>query len=223
MKGQIIVIEGCDGVGKNTQSKLLQKKLEDNGIQSIVRSFPSYSQPQAGPVEEYLRGKLGGITDLSSQQISVLYLVDMFISYKLEKWDELLEDGTWIIMDRYAESNMIYQASKCKSIDEAMGIIRYITYAGYSLFSLPKPSAVIYLDVSQNISSKLRHARGNNTDIHENDEEYMKKVQYFGLKIADMLDWEIIHCDNNDHTFIKEANEILLDIWDRLTTKLNYL
>lgn len=222
MRGHIIVIEGCDGVGKETQSKLLQKHLEEHGIHSIVRSFPSYNQPQAGPVEEYLHGKLGNITDISSQQISVLFLVDMFVSYNLEKWDEILDSGTWIIMDRYVESNMIYQASKCETLDEAMSIIRYITYAGYGVFGLPKPSAVVYLDVSKDTSSKLMNARGNATDIHESNDEYMTKVHNFGLKIANMLEWEVITCDNEDHTFIKEKRDIHLDILSHLMSKINY-
>ena len=221
MKGKIIVIEGSDGCGKETQSKLLQQHLEKNGIQSIVRSFPSYGKPQAGPVESYLHGELGDITDMTSQQISVLFLTDMFVSYKKEKWNDLLENGTWIIMDRYVESNMIYQASKSSSLEEAMHVIRYITYAGYEIFGLPKPDAVVYLDVSFETSQKLLNKRNSSSDIHESNDEYMKKVHQYGKKIAEMLEWDIISCDDVENKFIKRINEIQFDIFACLMTKFN--
>lgn len=216
MKGQIIVIEGCDGCGKETQSYLLQKSLEANGIKSIVRSFPSYGKPQAGPVECYLSGKMGDICDMTPQQIPMLYIIDMFTSYRLEKWDEILESGTWIIMDRYVESNIIYQASKCDDITEAFNVIRYITDKGYNVFNLPKPSDVFYLDVSEAISTKLIATRNQKKDIHESNNDYMKKVHEFGLHIANTLEWHIISCDNDDHTSIKDKHLIQQDILSRL-------
>lgn len=215
-KGRIIVIEGCDGCGKETQSKLLQESLRAKGIDSIVRSFPSYGQPQAGPVESYLSGKMGDINEMSPQQISILFIVDMFTSYRMEKWDDILDSGTWIIMDRYVESNILYQASKCDDITDAFNIIRYITNKGYNVFGLPKPDYVYYLNVSENISSQLITSRGAKKDIHESNQEYMKKVHDFGLHIANTLEWLLISCDNEDHTFIKDKESIQQEILHRM-------
>lgn len=215
-KGRIIVIEGCDGCGKETQSKLLQESLRTKGIDSIVRSFPSYGQPQAGPVEIYLSGKMGDINDMTSQQISILFIVDMFTSYRVEKWDEILDSGTWIIMDRYVESNILYQASKCDNMTDAFNIIRYITNKGYTVFGLPKPDYVFYLDLSNDISTRLLNNRGLNKDLHESNYEYMKKVHEFGLSIANTLEWNVISCDNEDRTFIKDKNLIQQDILTKL-------
>lgn len=212
MRGKIIVIEGSDGCGKETQSYLLQKSLKEKGINSIVRSFPSYGKPQAGPVESYLSGDMGDISDMTPQQIITIYLVDMFVSYKLEKWDDILDSGTWIIMDRYVESNILYQASKYDDISEAMNIIRYIMNKGYNVFSLPKPSLVLYLNLSESIATQLIINRNNKKDIHESNQNYMTKVHSFGLDIAKTLEWFIISCDNELHTSIRAREEIQKDI-----------
>ena len=45
MSGKIIVIEGTDCSGKETQAKLLEKRLNDLGKKSINFSFPMYDTP----------------------------------------------------------------------------------------------------------------------------------------------------------------------------------
>ena len=45
MKGKIIVIEGTDCSGKETQSKLLINKWNEEGLQTSYLGFPNYSSP----------------------------------------------------------------------------------------------------------------------------------------------------------------------------------
>ena len=45
MTGKLIVIEGTDCSGKNTQSILLAKKLNAMGYKAINLSFPMYDTP----------------------------------------------------------------------------------------------------------------------------------------------------------------------------------
>ena len=45
MRGKLIVIEGTDCSGKETQSKLLIEKLRNEGVQIDIYSFPSYETP----------------------------------------------------------------------------------------------------------------------------------------------------------------------------------
>ena len=52
MKGKYIVIEGTDSSGKETQSKLLEKRLKDKGIKCIRFSFPMYDTPTGKIVED---------------------------------------------------------------------------------------------------------------------------------------------------------------------------
>ncbi|MGL5936124.1 MAG: hypothetical protein ACRCZI_10955, partial [Cetobacterium sp.] len=62
--GKLIVIEGTDSSGKETQTELLFKKLSEK-IEKIRKiSFPNYESPACAPVKMYLAGEFG--TDASS-------------------------------------------------------------------------------------------------------------------------------------------------------------
>ena len=211
MRGKIIVIEGADGCGKETQSKLLKTYLNmTEGIKTIRCSFPQYTTKGAGPVELYLGGKLGSINDMTYMQISSLYAVDRLCAIKSQKWDELLDSGTWIICDRYVESNIIYQASK--DMEHAKEITEGIKKLEYDLLGIPKPDIVIYLDLDEAISEELIKDRGNKTDIHEQDTEYMKKVHECGVQIAKDEGWTIINCNSFDRTDILPRPDIAAKI-----------
>ena len=56
-KGKLIVIEGPDCSGKETQSNLLVNKLNLMGIKSINLSFPMYNTPTGRIIGEAFLGK----------------------------------------------------------------------------------------------------------------------------------------------------------------------
>ena len=64
MAGKIIVIEGTDCSGKETQSVLLEKKLKEQGKKCIKFSFPMYDTPT---------GKVVGGAYLGKEEISKSY------------------------------------------------------------------------------------------------------------------------------------------------------
>ena len=124
MKGKIIVIEGTDCSGKETQSKLLEKHLNDHGIPCIRMSFPAYDTPT---------GKIVGGPYLGKQEICDTYFdeesasVDPYISclyyaadrkYNLPKIMKYLKQGFIVLLDRYTTSNMAHQGGKILDDDE---------------------------------------------------------------------------------------------------------
>ena len=215
MRGKLIVIEGTDGCGKETQSKLLEKYLvETMGINVIRCSFPQYDNKSAGPVELYLNGELGSINDMTYLQISSLYAIDRLCTVISQKWNELLENGTWIICDRYVESNIIYQTSK--NMDNKSDIIFDIKFLEYHMLKIPMPDMIFYLDLEDSVSQELIKNRNQKTDIHEQNLEYMKKVHECGLMIALQEGWNVIDCNTCDRKSILPKNEI----HDKIVEKL---
>ena len=69
--GVFITIDGTDGSGKATQTKLLVERLtrEGRGVQTI--SFPQYGKKSAGLVEEYLSGTFGTALDVGPYASSI--------------------------------------------------------------------------------------------------------------------------------------------------------
>ena len=111
MEGRIIAIEGCDGVGKETQAKLLSKTLTKRGIINRIIHFPTYGTESAIPVEIFLQGKL---KDLSPVEISMLFALNRSVELRKLNIEEKVEAGEFFIFDRYVSSNIITNAANLK-------------------------------------------------------------------------------------------------------------
>ena len=57
MKGKLIVIEGTDCSGKETQSKLLLERLKKEGFKIEAFAFPNYNSPTGRIIGECYLGK----------------------------------------------------------------------------------------------------------------------------------------------------------------------
>ena len=80
-KGKIIVIEGSsDGIGKSTQLELLKEHLIKEGYEIVNHHFPSYHTYHGVPVEKYLQGEYGKVSELSPYFINSLYAQDRAIT-----------------------------------------------------------------------------------------------------------------------------------------------
>ena len=218
MRGKLIVIEGSDGCGKETQSRLLEEALKKNGIDVIRISFPFYTSESAGPVKMYLDGKLGEKEKLTPKQITTLYAVDRLCIIKQLHIEEELESGKWIICDRYVESNMIYQAARARDGFEKRVIVSDIAKFEYEDLKIPGPDIVFYLKLDRSVSKKLLEARDDLTDIHESDDDYLKAVSATGIELAQIYDWDIIDC-NDAENGIRSKESILEDILSIIDTE----
>ena len=84
--GKIIVIEGLDGSGKATQTKLLYEKLLAAGKQVRRLEFPDYENPSSALVKMYLSGDFGkDPADVNAYAASAFYAVDRVASF-LQVW-----------------------------------------------------------------------------------------------------------------------------------------
>ena len=100
--GKFVVIEGLDGSGKSTQSKLLTERLKKEGREVVTIDFPQYGTKSAGLVEEYLNGKYGTAEQVGPYRASVFYACDRYdASSKIKKW---LSEGKIVVSDRYIVS-----------------------------------------------------------------------------------------------------------------------
>lgn len=191
--GKIIEIEGTDGSGKETQANLLAKKLNNLGIDTLVVSFPDYDSPSSIPLNNFLHGKLGDRDNLTPIEISMLYAFDRSYTFRVKQLKEKLNDGTWLIFDRYVGSNLIYNTTDLHGTDLSK-TINQIEKLEYRILELPKPDHVFYLYVPRVSSKVMIENRGLEKDINEANDKYMAKVSRHGLDIAKYMHWNIIDC-----------------------------
>jgi len=105
MIGVLVNLEGIDGCGKSTQSKLLLEKLEEEGEKVIILKEPT-KRPHGQKLWDVLHGK----RKASNEEILELFVLDRK-QHVEEKIQPALDDGTVVLMDRYYYSSMAYQVA----------------------------------------------------------------------------------------------------------------
>ena len=219
--GKLIIIEGTDGSGKQTQTGLLYEKLcEIKGREKVKKiSFPNYDSKASEPVKMYLAGEFGEKADsVNAYAASVLFSVDRFASFKTE-WEEFYSSGGIVLSDRYTISNMIHQASKIKDREEREKYLDWLVDLEWNKIGIPEPDLVFFLDIPFDVSQKLMQNRKNKItgdkvkDIHEQDAEYLRNAYNIAKELAMKYKWNIVDCVENDSLrSIEEINGRMMEI-----------
>ena len=214
-KGKLIVIEGaCDGIGKSTQFDMLKDRLAKE-YKIVTHHFPSYGTKQASDVEKYLNGEYGDIDSLDPYFINKIYAYDRKVT-----WDEELKDkyndNYVILLDRYTTSSIIYQSCLMNKEDKIKFIDDVYKYE-FEELKIAKPDKVIFLTAPYDLIKEFRSKRNNKLkeDIHESNNDFLKKVYDNASFIANYLGWDIVNCSNeNNDNFrgIKDINDEIYKI-----------
>ena len=213
MNSKIIVIEGLDGSGKATQTQILAEKLANQAKKVRKLEFPDYANPSSSLVKMYLGGDFGDKPeDVNAYAASAFYAVDRVASY-MQFWKKDYADGSVILSDRYATSNIIYQMSKLPE-NEWDSFIEWQADFEYKKLGIPQPDKVIYLDVDPKVSQKLMEKRynGDNSkkDLHEKNLNYLLECRKSAIYAAQKCGWTVIDCCENGE--IKAIEKIAKEI-----------
>ncbi|MEG2930874.1 MAG: thymidylate kinase [Ruthenibacterium sp.] len=198
--GKLIVIEGLDGSGKATQTKLLYDALCKRGERTMQITFPNYDSPSSAPVKMYLGGQFGAKPgDVNAYAASSFYAVDRYASYKTV-WGEFYKSGGTVVSDRYTTSNAVHQCSKLPRA-QWDAFLDWLFIFEYEQIAIPAPDVVIYLDVEPDVSQQLMTARYHGDeaqkDIHEKDTVYLQSSRSAAQYCAQKLDWRRVACTEN--------------------------
>ena len=155
----LVNLEGIDGCGKSTQSKLLLEKLEGEGEKVIILKEPT-KRPHGQKLWDVLHGK----RKATNEEILELFVLDR-IQHVEEKIQPALDDGTVILMDRYYYSSMAYQVAGGIDVEE---IREKHVFA-------PKPDVVLIFDLP--VSVALERVKGHSDADEFEKEEHLEKVR----------------------------------------------
>lgn len=200
MNGKLIVIEGLDGSGKSTQEELLKNRLLDCGVKVNSIKLPNYDDPACEPVKMYLSGRFGNKPDdVNAYAASAFFAVDRYVSFNCY-WKSAYLNGEVFIADRYTTSNAYHQLTKT-DMCEWDSYLEWLEDFEYNKMGIPKPDAVIYLDMPIEVSQKLMTGRykGDETkkDIHEKDVAYLNSCRTAAEYACQKLGWKHIECSRN--------------------------
>lgn len=159
MLTKLVVIEGIDGSGKETQIKLLKEELGCTVFKYPTRSYQM--------LNDYLEKKIS----IDPKSLLLLFLAD--IAQEQEEIKKALNNNKLVVLDRYVFSTIAYE---CNGIDYEHGK-KIIESVGYL-----KPDAVILLDIDARVSQE-RKRKQKELDRYEEDIAYLAKVRLNFLKL----------------------------------------
>jgi len=227
---KIIIIEGTDCSGKETQSKLLKKRLEQNGKKAYIISFPNYDSPTGKIIGGPYLGKKSitegwfkeGAPNVDSKISELLFATDRL--YNLKKIEEKLKEGYTIIIDRYTYSAMAHQGGKIENQQERFEFYKWVETLEFDFLKLPKPDIKIFLHMPYEAETLLRKNRKNKElDENEKDTQHIKNAEKAYFELAEIYDFDIISCEKtkrvNTLEDIKKPEEILEEIWQLIKKK----
>ena len=193
MKGKLIVIEGIDGSGKSTCAKNLAEKLNSINIKTIYTFEPTHSHYGA----KLRDGMLS--EDLDAEAELLLFVKDRkeHIEYMIKP---ALEEGYFIILDRYFYSSIAYQGAKGIDINRIINMHKDF---------IIKPDIVFIFHLPIDIALNRIISKRGIADRFEN-ETYLKKVD----KIFHSFNEPFIYHIDTDKD-IKIINDELFNILEK--------
>jgi dTMP kinase len=192
-RGFFICIEGLDGCGKTTQSKLLAKRLKES-YDAIYTAEPSRGKIGRFIRKHFLHSRKRG----SSIIEALLFAADRF-DHVTNEITPALNNGKLVVSDRYLYSSLAYQGGA--GLD-----LRWIEQINVHAV---KPDLAIFIDVKPEIVIKRLKPK---KSVMENLQT-LRKVREVYLSFVDK--GELLKLDGN-----KSRSEVADDL---LTAVLSFL
>ena len=105
ISGKFITLEGGDGTGKSTQARMLEDYLKAQNVDVLLTREPG-GAPGADEIRELLLTGDPDRWDVIGE--TLLFYASRRNHLRLTVWPAM-ENGKWVISDRFADSTMAYQ------------------------------------------------------------------------------------------------------------------
>lgn len=195
-EGLFIALEGIDGSGTTTHTKLLSKWLRKKGLE-VVETHEPTDERIGRLIRKILRD-----TTVSPAIDALLFAADR-IDNTVNKIQPGLDKGKIVITDRYVESSFAYQCSSGLDPDWVQNLNRYAL----------TPDITFLLDLSPKIAlARKRRPKPKEKFEHVN---FLEKVRQTFLERAQQNKFVII---NAEVSVIAVQNKIQEHVGQLLTT-----
>ena len=228
-KGVLVVIEGTDCSGKETQTNRLVERLKEESVKVGRFSFPNYDSPTGKIIGACLLGTPAMTAELLKMNssffaegggnIDPLAACDFYAAdrrYNLPILNRLLEENEIVIIDRYVTSNMAHRGGLLNSKEERCKIYDKIDRLEYDINELPRPDKTVLLYLPLAYAKILKQKRKELPDEAEQNEEYLKRGEEAYLELADIYNYDIINCVSNGE--IRTIEDINNELYEKIVS-----
>lgn len=228
MRGKLIVIEGTDCSGKQTQTQKLVENLNKRNIKTKAFGFPRYDTPTGKIIGGAYLGKpaIGegyfpeGAPNVPAKVAALYFAADRL--YNIKEINRALDMGYNVVLDRYVESNMAFQGGKIFNSQERLEMYCFLESLEYDLLKLPRPDIRLFLYMPYEQACILKQQREEPMDEHEKDEKVLRNAEQSYKEIARLYKYVTINCakENKIKSIEEISKEVLVEVRKKLPTKL---
>ncbi|MFT5356821.1 MAG: dTMP kinase [Polyangiales bacterium] len=194
IEGLFIALEGVDGAGTTTHTRILRERMRGRGL-------PTHStrEPSDGPIGTMIRQILSGrlvVPGVSGPRppswttMALLFAADRTDHVEAEIVPNLM-DGVTVLSDRYVHSSVAYQSLSSGGGEDAIRWVREINAEAR------RPDLTLVLDVSAETARERRDDRGGRAELYEYDELQVSLAAFYANIEQYFPGENIVHVDAN--------------------------
>ncbi len=185
MKGKFVTFEGCEGVGKSRQIKLLEEYLSENGVKYFLTREPGGTDVSEQIRKILLDGKNAEMTDRCEALLYAASRAQVVSETILPR----LNAGELVFCDRFVDSSFAYQG-KARNLG-----YKFIEEINSFVLECCMPDVTIFLDLSPE-QAFLRKGGADMTDRLETSGTDFHRAVYKGyLELAEKHKDRIVRID----------------------------
>jgi dTMP kinase len=195
MSGHLIVFEGLDQSGKQTQAEMLRDRLKAEGRKARLVSFPDYGTS----IGEEIARALQGEREYGPDVMQLLYVANRYERKPdLLRW---LEGGLILVCDRYVASSIAYGEAQGLDPEWLSEVQRF----------LPEPGTTIMLDIAPETAVQRKSF---DRDRYERDLALQARVRESYRRQAGEQGWIMLDGE-------RSKDEIAADVFTAVATRLS--
>jgi dTMP kinase len=196
MSQSLIVFEGLDQSGKQTQAELLRDWLKKEGHRARLVSFPDYGTS----IGEEIARALQGERDYGPEVMQLLYVANRYERKPdLQRW---IDGGLILVCDRYLASSIAY--------GEAQGLDP-LWLAEIQKF-LPRPSLTFMLDIEPETAVQRKAV---DRDRYERDLEMQMRVRDSYRRQAAAEQWVVLDGERSKQAIAADVINAMMSLLER--------
>jgi dTMP kinase len=203
VRGRLITIEGLDGAGKSTLAARVAASLAARRPVELLR------EPGGVELSERIRALVKDPALRVDARAEALLYAAARAQLVAERVRPLLDDGTWVVLDRFVDSSLAYQgAARALGVEEIAALNRFGT--GDLV-----PDRTLLLRADPATRAARQHARGEARDrLEREDGAFFAAVEaaYDDLAAAEPHRMRIVDAGSAPDAVLADALAALADL-----------
>ncbi|MEM9192914.1 MAG: dTMP kinase [Myxococcota bacterium] len=205
IEGNFVVLEGVDGAGTTTHTRILSRSLRERGLPVHITREPS-DGPLGMMLRQILTGRvvvpgIRGTRPPSWTTMALLFAADRVDHVESEIAPNLM-DGVTVLSDRYDHSSVAYQSLSAGGGAETIDWVKAINRHAR------RPDLTIVLDIPPAVAAKRRLTRTTGREMYD-DEELQEALADFYTNIESHFPNDKIAHVNADRAIDEVAKDVM--------------